>query len=103
MEKLVLANILLTGITILSSAAIAGSLISPTYTHHFERFTAANLSCLNCQTPDDMGFDTADHYRNWPQLFDTIPSDIRWRLLERKVTMARGSSQNQPSTLRRTK
>jgi hypothetical protein len=31
MEKLVLANILLAGITILSSTAIAGSLIGPTY------------------------------------------------------------------------
>jgi hypothetical protein len=50
-----------------------------------------------------MGFDTADHYRNWPQPLDTIPSDIGWGLLERKVAMARGSSQNQPSTVGSTK
>lgn len=103
MEKLVLVNILLAGITILSSTAIAGSLIDPTYTHHFERFTAAHLSSLNCQTPDDMGFETADHYRNWPQLLNTIPSDLGWILLERKVAMARWSSQNQPSIVGRTK
>ena len=34
MVKLVLANIVLTGITTLLSTAIAGSLTGPTYTHH---------------------------------------------------------------------
>lgn len=66
MQKFVLANFILAGITILSSTAIADSLIGP---HHFERFTAIHLSSLNCQTPDDWGVETTDHYRNWSQLF----------------------------------
>lgn len=51
---------------------------------HLERFTAARLSSLSRHTPDDMGSDTADHNRNWPQLFDTIPSDIVMEALREK-------------------
>ena len=103
MVKLTLAKIVLAGTTMLSNTAIAGSLIGPTNTLHLERSTAAHLSTLNCQTPDYRGFEAADHCRNWPQLLDTIPNDTGWMLSERKVAMARWSSQNQPSTVGRTK
>ena len=52
--------------------------------HRLERFTAAHLSSLCRHTPDDMGFDTADHNRNWPQLLDTNTSDIVMEALREK-------------------